>query len=48
MGGEHNILAALANDILSDPVELYSTPSVNDVITGKTNTNVIYLILKIK
>ncbi|KAL0880126.1 hypothetical protein ABMA27_002609 [Loxostege sticticalis] len=34
VGGEHNILAALANDILSDPVELYSTPSVNDVITG--------------
>lgn len=48
VGGEHNILAALANDILSDPVELYSTPSVNDVITGKKNTVVIYLILKIK
>lgn len=25
LGGEHNILAALANDMLSDPIELYST-----------------------
>lgn len=31
--GEHNILAAPANDILSDPVELYYT---EHNITGKT------------
>ncbi|XP_028033617.1 proto-oncogene tyrosine-protein kinase ROS isoform X3 [Bombyx mandarina] len=31
LGGEHNILAAPANDMLSDPVELYST---EHVITG--------------
>lgn len=31
LGGEHNILAALANDMLSDPVELYST---DHIITG--------------
>ncbi|CAK1585368.1 unnamed protein product [Parnassius mnemosyne] len=31
LGGEHNILAAPANDILSDPIELYSTEKI---ITG--------------
>ncbi|CAH2047113.1 unnamed protein product, partial [Iphiclides podalirius] len=31
LGGEHNILAAPANDILSDPIELYST---EQIITG--------------
>lgn len=32
LGGEHNILAASANDMLSDPVEeLYST---EHIITG--------------
>ncbi|XP_068617317.1 proto-oncogene tyrosine-protein kinase ROS [Battus philenor] len=31
LGGEHNILAALAYDILSDPIELYST---KETITG--------------
>ncbi|KOB68746.1 Tyrosine-protein kinase receptor, partial [Operophtera brumata] len=31
LGGEHNVLAAPANDMLSDPVELYST---EHIITG--------------
>lgn len=32
LGGEQNVLAAAANDMLSDPVELYST---EHKITGK-------------
>lgn len=42
LSGEHNILAASANDMLSDPVEIYTT---EHIITG---TYLVILLFKTK